>query len=88
MAPASLHQWLTDVWLKQFVYDARGGLLHGKSLGFVVTFSQPATAYQLGGSVGFSISQFLTPYAALAAETGFDAVAAFDNCPICQSNSS
>ena len=70
MAPASLHQWLTDVWLKQFVYDARGGLLHGKSLGFVVTFSQPATAYQLGGSVGFSISQFLTPYAALAAKTG------------------
>ena len=27
MAPASLHQWLTEVWVKQFVYDAHGGLL-------------------------------------------------------------
>ncbi len=70
MAPASLHQWLTEVWVKQFVYDTHGGLLKGKSLGLVVSFSQPESAYQLGGQVGFSLSQFLAPYAALAEKTG------------------
>lgn len=75
MAPASLHQWLTEVWLKQFVYDAHGGLLTGKSFGLVVSFSQPEAAYQLGGKVGFSLSQFLTPYAALAEKTGLDLLA-------------
>ncbi|WP_424320855.1 NAD(P)H-dependent oxidoreductase [Lacticaseibacillus chiayiensis] len=75
MAPASLHQWLTEVWVKQFVYNAHGGLLTGKSLGIVVSFSQPESAYQLGGCVGFSVSQFLAPYAALAEKTGLELLA-------------
>jgi len=69
-APASLKQWLDAVWLKQVVYNEHGGLLTGKDLGFVVSFSQPARDYQLGGREQFSLSEILTPYRALAAKTG------------------
>lgn len=69
-APASLKAWLDAVWTKQVVYDEQGGKLKGKTLGFVVSFSQPASAYQIGGAVGVSLSTLLAPYAALAHKTG------------------
>lgn len=69
-APASLKRWLDQVWVRSVVYDDRGGLLNGKSLGLVVSFSQPEAAYQLGGSEQVSLSTLLAPYAALARKTG------------------
>lgn len=69
-APASLKAWLDAVWTKQVVYDEQGGKLTGKTLGFVISFSQPATAYQVGGAVGVSLSTLLAPYVALAHKTG------------------
>lgn len=69
-APASLQQWLAAVWTRGFAYDAAGGKLHGKTLGLVVSYSQPQQAYQLGGSVGVAMSSLLSPYQALAHRTG------------------
>lgn len=72
-APASLHQWLADVWTDEFA--VRPQQLRGKSLGLVVNFSQPEKAYQLGGAEGVSISELLAPYAALARKTGLKLLA-------------
>lgn len=69
-APASLKRWLDEVWVKQAVYDENGGLLNGKTLGFVISFSHPKQAYQLGGAEGVTLSALLAPYAALARKTG------------------
>lgn len=69
-APASLKLWLDTVWLKQVAYNESGGLLQGKELGFVISFSQPLSAYQIGGAEGFSVSELLTPYRALSHKTG------------------
>ncbi|KRM71908.1 putative NADPH-quinone reductase (modulator of drug activity B) [Lacticaseibacillus brantae DSM 23927] len=74
-APASLKRWLDEVWTKQVVYDENGGLLRGKTLGLVVSFSQPERDYQLGGREQFSLSELLTPYRALAAKTGLSLLA-------------
>lgn len=69
-APASLYQWLDEVWVRSAVYDAHGGLLTGKSLGLVVNLGQPARGYQLGGAEGVSLSELFSPFAALARKTG------------------
>ncbi|WP_203624547.1 MULTISPECIES: NAD(P)H-dependent oxidoreductase [unclassified Lacticaseibacillus] len=74
-APASLHQWLAAVWTRGFTYDETGGKLTGKTLGLVVSYSQPKQAYQIGGSEGISMSTLLSPYQALARKTGLTLLA-------------
>ncbi|MFD1392535.1 NAD(P)H-dependent oxidoreductase [Lacticaseibacillus jixianensis] len=74
-APASLHEWLARVWTRGFAYDEQGGRLRGKSLGMVVSYSQPRSAYQLGGTENVSLSALLSPYAALARKTGMTLLA-------------
>ncbi len=69
-APATLWQWLTDVWQRGVVYDAQGGLLRGKTLGIVVSFSHPLTNYHIGGRENVTLDQLLAPFAALAHKTG------------------
>lgn len=69
-APASMAAWLTAVWTRGFAYDETGGLLTGKTLGLVVSFSQPQRAYQLGGTENVALATLLSPYQALTHKTG------------------
>jgi putative NADPH-quinone reductase len=69
-APARLWAWLDAVWQRSVVYDDAGGLLNGKSLGIVVSFSHPLRDYRLGGREGMPVDAFLTPFSALAHKTG------------------
>ncbi|KRN21505.1 NAD(P)H-dependent oxidoreductase [Lacticaseibacillus camelliae] len=74
-APASLHEWLAAVWTRGFAYAEAGGKLTGKTLGLVVSYSQPQQAYQIGGSEGVAMSTLLSPYQALAHKTGLQLLA-------------
>ncbi|KRN03321.1 NADPH-quinone reductase (modulator of drug activity B) [Levilactobacillus senmaizukei DSM 21775 = NBRC 103853] len=65
-APAGLKQWEDTVLTRNFVYGDRRYPLAGKELGLVVSTGMPATAFQRGGTEGFSLDALLTPFAALA----------------------
>lgn len=69
-APAALWDWLDKVWVKNVVYGPEGGLLTGKSLGLVVSYSEPPRDYDMGGKVGLSMQALLTPFAAIARRCG------------------
>lgn len=69
-APASLWQWLDELWIKGVVYDENGGLLTGKTLGLVINYSQAPTTFRMGGSNQHPLDDFLTPFVAIAKRTG------------------
>ncbi|WP_155286937.1 NAD(P)H-dependent oxidoreductase [Lacticaseibacillus zhaodongensis] len=69
-APAALWNWLDQVWVKNVVYGPDDGLLQGKSLGLVVSYSEPPRDYDLGGKVGLSMQEILRPFAAIAKRCG------------------
>ncbi|ERL65328.1 NAD(P)H-dependent oxidoreductase [Schleiferilactobacillus shenzhenensis] len=65
--PGVFKQWLDTVWTAPFVSGRPGEApaLAGKELGIVVTFSQAAEDYRLGGKEHFSLSELMRPLAAL-----------------------
>ena len=60
-APAILKKWLDDVLPESSQFK-----LAQKQLGLVVSFSHALNEFKLGGRVGYSLSELLTPFAALA----------------------
>ncbi|WP_164848034.1 NAD(P)H-dependent oxidoreductase [Lacticaseibacillus hulanensis] len=69
-APAQLWAWLDAVWQRGVVYDDTGGLLRGKELAVVVSFSHPLTDYRLGARENVTVDTLLAPFAAIARKTG------------------
>lgn len=69
-APASLWRWLDEVWVRGVVYDERGGLLAGKTLGLVVNYGQSPQSFGLAGQNGISITDTLKPFVGIANRTG------------------
>ncbi|GAX04734.1 NADPH-quinone reductase [Secundilactobacillus pentosiphilus] len=65
-APAILKNWLDQVLTRQFAYPGATGGLIGKELGTVVTLGSPARNFAAGASEGYSLSQVMTPFQALA----------------------
>lgn len=60
-APALLLQWLAVV-----LHTDDEQKMAEKELGIVVNIGQPLSDYRLGGSQGFSLSELLSPFAAIA----------------------
>jgi putative NADPH-quinone reductase len=60
-APAILKKWLDDILPESSQFK-----LTQKELGLVVSFSHAQTEFKLGGRVGYSLSELLSPFAALA----------------------
>lgn len=69
-APALMKQYEDDVFTRNFIYADRHGWLNGKELGIVTTLGDPEKDYQVGGREGFSISELLKPYQAVAQKAG------------------
>jgi len=65
-APAILKNWLDQVLTRHFAYPDAMGSLVGKELGIAVSLGSPARTFTAGGSEGFSLSQIMTPFQALA----------------------
>ncbi|USS87137.1 NAD(P)H-dependent oxidoreductase [Fructilactobacillus cliffordii] len=69
-APALLKQWEDDVLTRAFTFASEQGKLADKQLGIVTSLGYPEQEFQAGGTEGFSISEVLTPYRALAHRAG------------------
>lgn len=65
-APALMKKYQDDVFTRNFIYADEQGWLNGKEFGIVMTLGDPLKDYQVGGSEGFSISELLKPYQAIA----------------------
>ncbi|USS84789.1 NAD(P)H-dependent oxidoreductase [Fructilactobacillus myrtifloralis] len=69
-APALLKQWEDDVLTRAFTFASERGCLADKQLGIVTSLGSAAQEFQAGGTEGFSLSEILTPYRALAHRAG------------------
>lgn len=65
-APAILKNWLDQVLTRHFAYPDAMGSMVGKELGTVVTLGSPARNFAAGAGEGYSLSQIMTPFQALA----------------------
>lgn len=69
-APASLKKWEDEVLTRSFTYANEIGALKRKQLGIVTSLGYPAKEFQAGRAEGFSISEIMIPYRALAHRAG------------------
>lgn len=69
-APATLKKWEDDVLTRAFTFANENGILKGKELGIVTTIGYPEKDFRAGAAEGFSISEILIPYRALAHRAG------------------
>ncbi|WP_429970415.1 NAD(P)H-dependent oxidoreductase [Fructilactobacillus sp. Tb1] len=69
-APATLKKWEDDVLTRAFTFKNEKGMLAGKEFGIVTTLGYPEKDFQAGATEGFSISEILVPYRALAHRAG------------------
>ncbi|WP_395319361.1 NAD(P)H-dependent oxidoreductase [Fructilactobacillus frigidiflavus] len=69
-APATLKKWEDDVLTRAFTFANETGILKGKELGIVTTIGYPEKDFQAGAAEGFSISEIMIPYRALAHRAG------------------
>ncbi|MBI0091337.1 NAD(P)H-dependent oxidoreductase [Lactobacillus sp. M0345] len=65
-APALMKKYEDDVFTKNFIAYEQEGALKGKEMGIIITLGDPIKDYQVGGREGFSISELLKPYQAIA----------------------
>ena len=65
-APALMKKYEDDVFTKNFIAHEQEGALNGKEMGIITTLGDPIKDYQVGGREGFSISELLKPYQAIA----------------------
>lgn len=65
-APALMKKYEDDVFTKKFIAFEQEGKLKGKEMGIITTLGDPIKDYQVGGREGFSISELLKPYQAIA----------------------
>ncbi|CAI2641104.1 NAD(P)H-dependent oxidoreductase [Apilactobacillus kunkeei] len=65
-APALMKKYEDDVFTKNFIAYEQEGKLKGKEIGIITTLGDPIKDYQVGGREGFSISELLKPYQAIA----------------------
>ncbi|GAT91068.1 NAD(P)H-dependent oxidoreductase [Apilactobacillus kunkeei] len=65
-APALMKKYEDDVFTKNFIAYEQEGTLKGKEMGIITTLGDPIKDYQVGGREGFSISELLKPYQAIA----------------------
>lgn len=65
-APALVKKYEDDVFTKNFIAHEQEGALKGKEMGIITTLGDPIKDYQVGGREGFSISELLKPYQAIA----------------------
>ncbi len=65
-APALMKKYEDDVFTKNFIAFEQEGKLKGKEMGIITTLGDPIKDYQVGGREGFSISELLKPYQAIA----------------------
>lgn len=65
-APSILKEWIDQVFAVDQDLQGFTKRMAGKELGLVVTADVKASHYQAGGKVGWSLSELLTPYQALA----------------------
>ncbi|WP_203619887.1 NAD(P)H-dependent oxidoreductase [Apilactobacillus nanyangensis] len=65
-APALMKKYEDDVFTKNFIAFEQEGALKGKEMGIITTLGDPIKDYQVGGREGFSISELLKPYQAIA----------------------
>ena len=65
-APALMKKYEDDVFTKNFIAYEQEGELKGKEIGIITTLGDPIKDYQVGGREGFSISELLKPYQAIA----------------------
>ena len=65
-APALMKKYEDDVFSKNFIAYEQEGALKGKDMGIITTLGDPIKDYQVGGREGFSISELLKPYQAIA----------------------
>lgn len=65
-APALMKKYEDDVFTKNFIAYEQEGALKGKEMGIITTLGDPIKDYQVGGREGFSISELLKPYQAIA----------------------
>lgn len=65
-APALMKKYEDDVFTKNFIVYEQEGALKGKEMGIITTLGDPIKDYQVGGREGFSISELLKPYQAIA----------------------
>ncbi|CAI2647638.1 Glutathione-regulated potassium-efflux system ancillary protein KefG [Apilactobacillus kunkeei] len=65
-APALMKRYEDDVFTKNFIAYEQEGALKGKEMGIITTLGDPIKDYQVGGREGFSISELLKPYQAIA----------------------
>lgn len=64
-APASLHQWLADCLITPYKEK-----MSAKELGLVVSTGRPESEFALGKKQGYSLSELLRPFAAIADNLG------------------
>ncbi|WP_413628206.1 NAD(P)H-dependent oxidoreductase [Fructilactobacillus vespulae] len=69
-APASLKQWEDDVLTRSFTFATEQARLAHKELLIVTSLGYPENDFQAGSREGFSISEMLVPYRALAYRSG------------------
>ncbi|TMT00059.1 NAD(P)H-dependent oxidoreductase [Apilactobacillus kunkeei] len=65
-APALMKKYEDDVFTKNFIAYEQEGALKGKEMGIITTLGDPIKDYQVGGREGFSISELLKPFQAIA----------------------
>ncbi|MGQ2282578.1 NAD(P)H-dependent oxidoreductase [Apilactobacillus kunkeei] len=65
-APALMKKYEDDVFTKNFIAYEQEGTLKGKEMGIITTLGDPIKDYQVGGREGFSISELLKPFQAIA----------------------
>lgn len=65
-APALMKKYEDDVFTKNFIAYEQEGVLKGKEMSIITTLGDPIKDYQVGGREGFSISELLKPYQAIA----------------------
>ncbi|WKN29053.1 NAD(P)H-dependent oxidoreductase [Apilactobacillus kunkeei] len=65
-APALMKKYEDDVFTKNFIAFEQEGKLKDKEMGIITTLGDPIKDYQVGGREGFSISELLKPYQAIA----------------------
>ncbi|CAI2641472.1 Glutathione-regulated potassium-efflux system ancillary protein KefG [Apilactobacillus kunkeei] len=65
-APALMKKYEDGVFTKNFIAYEQEGALKGKEMGIITTLGDPIKDYQVGGREGFSISELLKPYQAIA----------------------
>ncbi|USS87970.1 NAD(P)H-dependent oxidoreductase [Fructilactobacillus hinvesii] len=69
-APALLKRWEDEVLTRAFTFANEQGKLAGKQLGIVTSLGYPEAEFQVGGAEGFSLSEILVPFRALAHRAG------------------